>query len=635
MINLPMKRILCVILVLVLSYGLNPVTASAHGKDIINKAAILSAVFGADIASAREAIDTGLISCEELTEYYIERINEYNKEYNCFITMCDDALDVAKARDKALADGEANGLLFGIPVVVKDNIDVEGYHTTNGHAKTDDQIADSNAEVVNRLLAHGAVIIAKTNMSTDAQSARDSTSKAAGKTKNAYNTYLSPAGSSGGSAVATSLNFAAAALGTDTNSSLRLPAAYAGCISLRGTLGLIPRDGITALNDTRDVPGAITRTVYDQAIMLDVLTNSEYEYTKNLDNNALNGLRIGVLKELCYPVAGRSDRTEPDIDSEVTAAFASALDELRAMGAEITEVSMPEIFSLSNATKSKQDPAKKDALYKAFEDMLEANCISAVIFPTYLSAPLRLGKDDQGKSWSVWSQKFINNCGILAPSASLPEISIPIGLHSLGCGIGMEIAAKRGQEQLLLNIAYSYTLIYDHRAVPAGAPDKYAESNIGSLRELTEAYVEALKPTPTPTPTPTASPTPTPTADPTPTAGPSPTPTASPSPMPTPTASPGPMPTASPMPTTGPTPTPTQMPTVSPMPMPTASPSPTPTASPMPTPMPTAGPSPAGQGHTVISPVQFDKWIYVASIALVVTVVCMVLVICRKRKSDK
>ncbi|MBE5817498.1 MAG: hypothetical protein E7312_00405 [Clostridiales bacterium] len=616
-----MKRILCVILVLVLSCGLNPITASAHGKDIINKDAILSALFGADIASAREAIDTGLISCEELTEYYIERINEYNKEYNCFITMCDDALDVAKARDKALADGEANGLLFGIPVVVKDNIDVEGYHTTNGHAKTDDQIADSNAEVVNRLLAHGAVIIAKTNMSTDAQSARDSTSKAAGKTKNAYNTYLSPAGSSGGSAVATSLNFAAAALGTDTNSSLRLPAAYAGCISLRGTLGLIPRDGITALNDTRDVPGAITRTVYDQAIMLDVLTNSEYEYTKNLDNNALNGLRIGVLKELCYPVADRSDRTEPDIDSEVSAAFASALDELRAMGAEITEVSMPEIFSLSNATKSTQDPAKKDALYKAFEGMLEAYCISAVIFPTYLSAPLRLGKDEEGKSWSVWSQKFINNCGILAPSASLPEISIPIGLHSLGCGIGMEIAAKRGQEQLLLNVAYSYTLIYDHRAVPTGAPDIYAESNVGDMAQIIEQYEQSLIPpsTPTPAPTPTPTPTPTPVPTPTPTASPSPTPTAGPSPMPTPTASPSPMPTASPMPTPTASPSPTPMPTAGPSPMPT----------------PTAGPSPAGQGHTVISPVQFDKWIYVASIALLVTVVCMVLVICRKRKSDK
>ena len=180
---------------------------------------VLSALYEADISTLREAIDKRIISCEDLTLYYLERINRYNKNYNCFITVCKDAVDVARERDAALARGENSGSLFGIPVVIKDNMNLTGYYTTNGHHLEDSEIADSDAKAVSLLIEQGAVIIGKTNMSTDAQDARTSFSKIAGETKNAYNTLLSAGGSSGGTAAAVSLNFAAAGLGTDTNSS--------------------------------------------------------------------------------------------------------------------------------------------------------------------------------------------------------------------------------------------------------------------------------------------------------------------------------------------------------------------------------------------------------------------------------
>ena len=489
-----MKRLLAFLAALLLCAGLIPAGAQVSDEFPIQHEAILSALYEADIATLREAIDLKLISCEELTAYYLERIAAYNKSRNCFITMCDDALDVARQRDQAIADGTASGILFGIPVVIKDNMDLAGYHTTNGHKKKDSQIAESNAAVVDYLLSQGAVIIAKTNMSTDAESARDSISAVAGQTKNAYSKYLSSAGSSGGSAVAVSLNFAAAALGTDTNSSLRFPAAYAGCVSLRGTHGLISCDGVTKCNRVRDIPGAITRTVYDQAIMMDVLTNGAYSYTENLNGNILEGLRIGVLKELSYAVSSQPDRKEENIDPEVSAAFAAALEELEACGAEIVEVSFPNIFSLSQATFVTHGAPYRAALYSAFTKKLEDYDVCAVVFPTYLSTPLRSGTDAEGTYWNVWEQTYINNCSVLSPSASLPEITVPIGLHSLGCGIGMEIATYQNQEQLLLDIAYSYTSRYDHRVLPTYAPDTYAESHAGTLQQIIDAYKLFLDP---------------------------------------------------------------------------------------------------------------------------------------------
>ena len=208
-----------------------------------DKSELIGMSFEASISELTEMIDKGVFNSEELTAYYLERIEEYNPDFNCFITFCDDALEVAKLRDEQRARGEILGKLHGIPIVIKDNIDVEGYPTTNGENWRKNNIAYDNANVVQKLVDAGAIIIGKTNMSTMADYAEHSISQVQGETKNAYSLAHSPGGSSGGSAVSVSLNFAAAALGTDTNSSLRVPSAYAGTVSLRPGYGLIDKDG--------------------------------------------------------------------------------------------------------------------------------------------------------------------------------------------------------------------------------------------------------------------------------------------------------------------------------------------------------------------------------------------------------
>lgn len=452
-----------------------------------SKEQLLASLYDADIPEIREAINSKKVTCEELTRYYLYRIQKYDSKFNCFISICSDALQVAKERDKELAEGKNSGLLFGVPVVIKDNMDLEGYYTTNGHKTDGLTIADSNASVVNYLLREGAVIIAKTNMSTDAQDARVSTSEIAGETQNAYNALLAAGGSSGGTAVAVSLNFATAGLGTDTNSSLRIPAILNGCVSLRSTFGLISTKGIKMLNGSRDVAGAITRSVYDQAIMMDVLTQGEYNYTKNLDKNALNGAKIGILSELTYPITNLSDYDKTTLrsqtwnelndrakasnyDSEVLSAFENAVKELEACGAEVVTISMPNLFNLSDKTFNSSKTSLKKALYDDFKKTVTENDIDAVIFPTYSSTPLKSGTDSNGKYWNAWSQVFINNCRTLSPSASIPEMSVLIGQHSSGAGIGMEIASLKNSEQLLLDLAYSYTQSYDHRVTPKTVP---------------------------------------------------------------------------------------------------------------------------------------------------------------------
>ncbi len=476
---------------------------SVRGEEAVvevDKNAVLSGLYEADIATIREAILEGVVTSRELTEYYLQRINAYNGPYNCFITICDDALAQADARDAQLKEGKGEGLLFGIPIVIKDNIDVKGVHTTNGHKKQDSQIAADNAVAVQRLLDEGAVILAKTNMCKDARNAHWSKSDAVGETKNPYNQYYSPGGSSGGSSAAVSLNFAAASLGTDTNSSLRFPAALAGCFSLRPTFGLVPREGVILYNSTRDTVGAITRSASDLSVMMDVLTAGEYQYTENLNKDALKGLRLGIVKELTYATRLDSYRTDAYIDDEVAAVFARAVEELKACGAEVVEVSFTNIFSLASAATT--ESAKKK-YYEAYLDVLAQNNLSALIFPTYLSTPLKTGTDENGEYWYVFDdtkQVLINNCRVLAASAKLPEITIPIGYHSGGPGIGMEIAAPRNCEQLLLDIAYSYSAAYNYRIAPAGAPNDYIASSIGSLRDVLDDYyvrLEAAKNPPT------------------------------------------------------------------------------------------------------------------------------------------
>ncbi len=437
---------------------------------------LMEGLYEADITYVAEAIRAGHISCQELTWYYLQRIEKYNEPYNCFITLCDNAMEIARERDAALVAGTAEGDLFGVPIVVKDNIKYEGYPTTDGDRwRSNDTYS---AAIVENLLNEGVIVLGKTNMSTYAGYASNSTSKVAGETKGAYGVNLSPGGSSGGSAVAVSLNFAVAGLGTDTNASLRYPAVLNGCVAMRHTRGVISRSGITILNSYRDVPGTITRSVVDQALMLDGMTGTT-NYAENLNGDALNGAKIGVLKELSGPVRGDSSRSESKIDQEVMAAFSQAQEEMRACGAEVMEVSIPNFFNLSDR-------------YSAICKVMDANDLDALIYPTYLTTPLKIGVDENGVNWSKKSQNFVFNCHLISPPTGAPEIAFPIGCHSRGSGIGLSMVAKRGQDQLLLDFAYSYTQQFDKRVPPTGAPNDWVKPKLQVFYENLDAETGLL-----------------------------------------------------------------------------------------------------------------------------------------------
>ena len=465
---LPLLILLCAVLVLPVQaeteepeYG-PALTSTLTAQE---KYELMEGLYEADITYVAQAIRAGHISCQELTYYYLQRIEKYNAPYNCFITLCDNAMEVARERDAALVAGTAEGELFGVPIVVKDNIHYEGYPTTDGEKwRSDDTYS---ATIVENLLNEGVIILAKANLSTYANFCEHSTSKVAGETKNAYNTYLSPGGSSGGSAVAVSLNFAMAGLGTDTNSSLRYPAALNGCVTLRSTWGTVSHRGVTTLVYDRDVPGVITRSVMDQALMLDGMTGTTH-YAENLNGDALKGAKIGVLQQLSEPISWSASRNASRLDKEVLAAFENAKEELRACGAEVVTVSMSNIFNLKDGVHT---TAGKEAYYNAICRFMDKYDLDALIYPTYLSTPMKIGVDENGVNWSEKSQKYTFNCSTISPPTGAPEIEFPIGFHSSGAGIGLSMMAKRGQDQLLLDFAYSYTQQFDKRIPPTGAPN--------------------------------------------------------------------------------------------------------------------------------------------------------------------
>lgn len=442
---------------------------------------LMNSLYEGELSDVTAAIQRGDISCQELTWYYLQRIEKYNEPYNCFITMCDNAMEVAAQRDAALVAGTAEGSLYGVPIVVKDNIKYEGYPTTDGAKwRSNDTYS---ATIVENLLNEGVIILAKANMSTNAHECINSTSVVAGETKNAYNTYLSPGGSSGGSAVAVSLNFAMAALGTDTNSSLRYPAALNGCVSLRSTWGAVPGKGVTTLIYERDVPGVLTRTVMDQALMLDAMTGTT-RYAENLNPYALKGAKIGILKELSEPISWSDSRNASRLDKEILAAFENVKEEFRACGAELIEVSMPSLFNIKDDV---YEAGGQEKYYNYICRMMDQYDVDVLIYPTYLSTPMKIGVDENGVNWSKKSQKYTFNCSTMSPPTGAPEICIPMGNHSNGAGIGLSIFAKKGEDQLLLDLAYSYTLRYDKRVAPTGAPNDVVKPTLQVYYENLDA----------------------------------------------------------------------------------------------------------------------------------------------------
>jgi amidase len=304
-------------------------------------------IASSSVAGLREAMSVGGLTATELTQRCLDRIAAANSALGAVIALTPDALDQAAASDTALRAGCPRGPLEGIPVLVKDNVQVAGGPATAGSpallgARPPD------AFIVSRLRAAGAIILAKANMSEWAnfRSTRSTSgwSTLGGQTANPYALDRNPSGSSSGSAAGLSAGFAPLAVGTETDGSIVSPSSACGVVGIKPTLGLVSRAGIVPLSLAQDSAGPMGTSVADAAALLSVLAAQDPEdsavdhpgfidYGACLDQTALEGARIGVWRTAS---AGADAATEALLDG--------AVGWLRALGATVVDpVDLPDI----------------------------------------------------------------------------------------------------------------------------------------------------------------------------------------------------------------------------------------------------------------------------------------------------
>jgi amidase len=278
-------------------------------------------------------------SAEARTRAAIRQIERLNPRLNAVIAVDPTAIEQARALDR---NRGTRGPLYGMPVLIKDNIETAGpLPTTAGSLALRDNITGRDATLVARLRAAGAVILGKTNLSEWANIRSTSSisgwSAVGGQTRNPYALNRSPCGSSSGSAVAVAAGMVPAAIGTETDGSITCPAAINGIVGFKPTVGLVSRTHVVPISHSQDTPGPMTLNVRDAAVIMNAIAGSDpadpataeadahlVDYTAGLSPDALRGRRIGVL------------RFSPGFGTD--APFEAALAVLRARGAELVEI---------------------------------------------------------------------------------------------------------------------------------------------------------------------------------------------------------------------------------------------------------------------------------------------------------
>jgi aspartyl-tRNA(Asn)/glutamyl-tRNA(Gln) amidotransferase subunit A len=294
-------------------------------------------------AEMRRRVASRDVSCEELTRVHLDRLAAIEPGLDALLLTLDDrALDRARSQDGALSRGEEAGPLAGVPVVLKDVLDVEDLPTTCGSRALEGYRPPFTATSVARLEAAGAIVIAKANMDEFAMGSSTENS-AFRPTKNPWDRTRVPGGSSGGSAAAVAARMAPIALGSDTGGSIRQPAAFCGIVGLKPSYGRVSRYGLVAFASSLDQIGPMARTVEDVARVASVLCGHDPldstsaadavpDFAAALERDP-QGLRIGV------PWKSLAEGVEP----ETLARFREALQALEDTGASVVEVSLPHL----------------------------------------------------------------------------------------------------------------------------------------------------------------------------------------------------------------------------------------------------------------------------------------------------
>ncbi len=294
------------------------------------------------LAELQKKFTAGEVSAGEIVRAYTLRITQVEPKVKAYLTLTHEAAAAqAESLDQRLKAWRKTMPLMGMPLAIKDNICTEGVRTTCASRMLGDFVPPYDATVIAKLRAHDYLVLGKTNLDEFAMGSSTENS-AYGPTRNPWNVQHVPGGSSGGSAAAVAADECVAALGSDTGGSIRQPAAFCGVVGLKPTYGRVSRYGLVAFASSLDQIGPITKDVTDAAILLGIIAGHDPkdstsadvpvpDYLKALKKKDLKKLKVGVPAE--YFTEG--------LDPEVEQAVRAAIEELRNLGGDIKEVSLP------------------------------------------------------------------------------------------------------------------------------------------------------------------------------------------------------------------------------------------------------------------------------------------------------
>jgi aspartyl-tRNA(Asn)/glutamyl-tRNA(Gln) amidotransferase subunit A len=428
------------------------------------------------------------ISPVELTHDCLDRIEKLNPALNAFITVtAESALERARVAEREIFRGTYLGPLHGIPIGLKDIIDTAGVRTTAASALFKDRVPTEDAQVVRRLRCGGAIILGKQNMHEFAYGGSSLISYF-GEVHNPWDLTRIAGGSSGGSAASVAAGLGFAAVGTDTAGSIRLPAAYCGIVGLKPTYGRVSTRGVVPLSSSYDHVGPIANSVYDAALMLQVL--SDYDsadpcagkpvpsLVSAFDELAAN-LRVGVPRAFFFD----------DLHPEIADAVEKAIEIFRQLPAEIRDI------KLEVPTDRTLASAEAYAYHKEFversPELYQSATLARIQSGANISAPdaLRAGRDLQASRHAI--QEIFDEVDVLLtptvpipPPAitdlrehpdqlrsqelimlrntrpfnvwGIPTISVPCGFTQDGLPIGLQLASAPWRGIVLLQAAHAY-----------------------------------------------------------------------------------------------------------------------------------------------------------------------------------
>lgn len=440
------------------------------------------------------------VSPVDIVDTCLERIASLDPKLHAFVEVYEkEARLAAEAADKAIRSGHAVGPLHGIPIALKDLVELEGRVATGGTAVWRDRRATRTATLAKKLISAGMIIIGKTH-TVEFAFGGWGTNQHLGTPWNPWdaNTHLTPGGSSSGSGVAVAARMVPCALGTDTGGSVRVPAAWCGITGLKTTIGRISTYGVLPLSPSLDTPGPMTRSVEDAALLLQVMQGADPLDPRTLalrDVDPLPTLRRGV-KGLRLARIASAERD--GVDDDVLAAYDRSLEQLEAMGADIVDLTLPRSFLDYGSTSGRIMAAEAYALLSHIVDNNDLSIdeavrprvragaaissreylevlaerdrlkleftaatahVDALLAPVTMTPAIPLATIDQSTTPAFFTRwvNFLDLCGL----------AVPNGFTSTGLPLSLQIVCHGGDEAMALRIGWAWQNATDwHECVP-------------------------------------------------------------------------------------------------------------------------------------------------------------------------